>query len=96
MAKSTLDLHGFPSEDVVPAIDEFILKHSKSGIKVVRIMTGKGKGIVKKIVVDYLKQAGYPWKFEKQSGQTNEGVICVFMEWLLRQPLKTTKVGIRY
>ncbi len=81
MAKDLLDLHGFKGEDVIDAVDGFIMKVSGSDLKRARIMTGKGSGTVKKIVVQYLKQAGYPWAYEKQSnGKDNDGVLVVFLD----------------
>ncbi|MCB0419861.1 MAG: Smr/MutS family protein [Bdellovibrionales bacterium] len=74
----TLDLHGYAADDVVDAIDRFIMKvQSESQV---RIMTGKGKGVVKKLTMNYLKQAKYPWKYEvMDNGKANEGVLVVFI-----------------
>ena len=81
MAKDTLDLHGFRADDVIDAVDQFVVNVSNSSLKRARIMTGKGTGTVKKIVIDYLKQANYPWKYEKLSnGKDNEGVLVIFLD----------------
>jgi len=81
MAKDLLDLHGFKGDDVMDAVDAFIMKVNDLGLKRARIMTGKGSGVVKKIVIDYLKQARYPWAYEKLSnGKNNEGVLVIFLE----------------
>ena len=70
----TLDLHGFKADDVEQAVDDFLVSQGNSGAKKARIMTGKGKGIVRKIAVHYLQMAHFPWTFEKSpSGQSNEG-----------------------
>ena len=75
----TLDLHGFKTDDVYDAVDRFLLKHQNR--KTVQIMTGKGKGLVQKTVIQYLKQAGYPWAYEKAAdGKPNTGVLIIFME----------------
>ena len=77
----TLDLHGFTKDEVIAAIDAFLMNANRLNRKTVKIMTGKGKGIVKKEAVRYLKQAGYPWKYEKlNNGQNNEGVLVVFVD----------------
>jgi len=74
----TLDLHGFKEDQVYNAVDRFLLKHANS--HQVHIMTGKGKGIVKRKVAQYLKQAGYPAKpLRMDSGQVNEGVLVIYM-----------------
>ena len=73
-----LDLHGFKEDEVYDAVDRFLLKHENS--KTVHIMTGKGKGIVKKKVTQYLKQAGYPAKpLRMDNGKVNEGVLVIYM-----------------
>ena len=74
----TLDLHGFKKDDVVDAVDKFIMKHHHR--ERVRIMPGKGAGIVRQEVVRYLKQGGYPWAHEElPSGDKNTGVLVVFL-----------------
>ncbi|MFZ4403188.1 MAG: Smr/MutS family protein [Pseudobdellovibrionaceae bacterium] len=81
MSKDILDLHGYKSEDVEPAIDRFLLQLSKSNLSRARIMTGKGSGVVKNIAIRYLKQAGYPWNYEKMdNGKSNEGVLVLFLD----------------
>ena len=81
MAKDLLDLHGFKSDEVENAIDQFLVRVSNSGLQRARIMTGKGTGTVKKIAIQYLKLAGYQWSYEKSaSGQNNEGVLVIFLD----------------
>ncbi len=81
MAKDLLDLHGKKSDEVIDLVDRFLVQVSGSGLDSARIMTGKGTGTVKKIVIDYLKQAGYPWKYERlKNGQNNEGVLVIFLD----------------
>lgn len=77
----TLDLHGYATADVFDAVDRFLLSVARSGASRARIMTGKGTGQVRQVVVDYLKKAGYPWSHETTpSGQKNEGVLVIFMD----------------
>jgi dsDNA-specific endonuclease/ATPase MutS2 len=81
MAKDLLDLHAFVVDDVIDAVDSFIMRVNGANLKRARIMTGKGTGKVQKAVIQYLKQAGYPWQYEKlSSGKTNEGVLVIFLE----------------
>jgi len=68
----TLDLHGFKQDEVFSAVDSFLLKNQQQ--KRVRIIPGKGKGLVKQKVIDYLRQAHYPYEME------NEGSLLVFMD----------------
>lgn len=75
----TLDLHGFTVDEVFDAVEAFLRKHANAGR--VRIMHGKGTGKVKAKVLEYLKLANYPCKPERmENGQTNDGVLVVFME----------------
>ena len=76
----TLDLHGRTRDEVWDEMDRFIHSHSQKGTKRLRIMTGKGAGIVKDEAQRYLKQAGYPFQIEKlPNGKANEGVLLVFV-----------------
>ncbi|MCB9027267.1 MAG: Smr/MutS family protein [Bdellovibrionaceae bacterium] len=68
----TLDLHGFKQDEVFSAVDSFIMKNQQQSR--VRIIPGKGKGLVKQKVIDYLRQARYPYQME------NEGSLLVFMD----------------
>lgn len=75
----TLDLHGFKTDEVFDAVEKFLLKHQNA--RQVRIMPGKGQGLVKAKVIEYLKMAGYPWSVERlDNGRPNEGVMIVHME----------------
>lgn len=75
----TLDLHGFTVDEVFDAVEAFLRKHANA--RQVRIMHGKGTGKVKAKVLEYLKLANYPCKPERMdNGQTNDGVLVVFME----------------
>ncbi len=82
MARDLLDLHGYKSDAVEDAVDRFLVQVSgTSGLKRARIMTGKGTGTVKAIVIRYLKMAGYNWSYEKLSnGKNNEGCLVIFLE----------------
>ena len=81
MARDLLDLHGYKSDAVEDAVDKFLMQVSNSNLKRARIMTGKGTGTVKSIVIKYLKLAGYHWAYEKLSnGKNNEGCLVIFLE----------------
>ncbi len=72
---STLDLHGKKIDEVFDLVDRFILNHANKGTRQVRIMSGKGTGVVQKKLIEYLKLAGYQWKFEG----SNTGSLIVFV-----------------
>jgi DNA-nicking Smr family endonuclease len=78
MARDLLDLHGCRTEEIPDKVDRFLIEASKNGLHRVRIMTGKGKGLVKKEVIAYLKLGNYTWKFETTAKrEVNEGVMVV-------------------
>lgn len=83
MAKGlpTLDLHGLKRDEVWDKIDRFLLNQAENGAPRVRIMTGKGQGIVREETEKYLRQAKYHFSVEKlDNGKPNEGVLVVYME----------------
>jgi DNA-nicking Smr family endonuclease len=81
MARDLLDLHGYKTDAVEEAVDRFLVQVSNSNLKRARIMTGKGTGAVKALVIRYLKLAGYNWSYEKLSnGKNNEGCLVIFLD----------------
>ncbi len=74
----TLDLHGFKKDEVFDAVDRFIMKNN--GRDRVKIMPGKGEGIVRAELLRYLKLGGYPWSYEEMpNGQKNMGSVIVHL-----------------
>lgn len=74
-----LDLHGVREDEVFDAIELFFSRHQ--GSAQIKIMTGKGKGIVQAKTIEYLRLAHYHWQEERDAqGRTNPGVLIVFME----------------
>jgi hypothetical protein len=60
-------------------VDRFLVQ--LWGAKRAHILAGKGKGIVKKIAIDYLKKTGYPWEYEKlANGKRNEGSLILLLD----------------
>jgi DNA-nicking Smr family endonuclease len=77
----TLDLHGFKKDEVFDALDAFIVRAQNQSKPRVRVMTGKGKGIVAAEAKRYLKSGGYPFVSEKmENGKNNDGVLVVILE----------------
>jgi DNA-nicking Smr family endonuclease len=75
----TLDLHGLREAEVFDKVDAFLRSPKAQKAPQVRIMPGKGKGIVQKKLIEYLKLGGFPWAYEKDGqGKVNEGVIVVY------------------
>ncbi len=75
-----LDLHGVSEDEVFDLVDRFFTKHNDSKSSQVRIMPGKGKGILKKKLLEYLRLANYSWTYEKlANGTLNEGVLIIHL-----------------
>lgn len=75
-----LDLHGKNIEQALKLVDAFLHQHSHGNHHVIKIMTGKGSGKILGEVKKYLKQAGYPFRFESlPNGKQNKGVLDIFM-----------------
>lgn len=73
-----LDLHGRTEDEIFDLLDPFIRKHRHE--KQVLIIPGRGRGIVKNKVLEYLKKGGYSWTYEKTKGLLNEGALIVGLE----------------
>lgn len=81
MAKDLLDLHGYKVDEVPAAIDRFLMQLAGGSLKRARIMTGKGTGAVKAKAIQYLKQAGYPWSYDRgANGKQNEGCLLIHLD----------------
>lgn len=77
----TLDLHGLRESEVFDRVDGFLSSPRAQNAPKVRIMPGKGKGIVQKKLIEYLRLGGFPWSYERDaSGKENQGVILVHMD----------------
>ena len=70
-----LDLHGSSEEELFDLLDRFLRDHKDK--EQVLIIVGKGKGIIKQKVLEYLKLAGYPWSYERVKGFENRGALVI-------------------
>lgn len=76
-----IDLHGYRGDDVFDALDRFLLNAARQGRPRAEIICGKGTGVVRGQVLNYLKKANYHWQFEQSpNGKPNEGSILVFLD----------------
>jgi DNA-nicking Smr family endonuclease len=60
----TLDLHPFAPRDVNAVVEEYISLCSKKGIRLARIIHGKGSGIQREIVRSVLQKSSLVESFE--------------------------------
>ncbi len=66
-----LDLHMFRPQDVRSVLDEYLDECRRRGILHVRIIHGKGHGVLREIVHSYLKNA--PFVLEFRTAQDASG-----------------------
>ena len=74
-SRPSLDLHGFTTLEIFDQLDAFIMKNKDK--EELCVVVGKGRGLVKQKVIEYLKLGGYPWDYENTYGQVNEGALIV-------------------
>ena len=70
-----IDLHGCTEDEVFDLLDRFIRKYKDQ--EQVTVIVGKGKGVIKNKVLEYLKKGHYPWDYEKFRGIINKGALIV-------------------
>ncbi len=52
-----IDLHTFLPEEIPSLLEEYLLECQKKGLREVRIIHGKGKGIQRRIVASFLEKS---------------------------------------
>jgi len=76
-----LDLHQFHPRDVIDLVDEYLSECFIKGIKTVRIITGKGKGVIKARVFHHLKKHPNVIEIrENDYSNGNWGVLIIFLK----------------
>jgi len=73
-----IDLHGRTVDEVFDLLDSFIRKNQRQ--ERIMVIVGKGRGIIKKKVLEYLKMAHYSWVYERSGGVSNPGALLVDLE----------------
>jgi DNA-nicking Smr family endonuclease len=69
----SLDLHMFAPEDAVDVVDEYLKACLEDGIYEVRIIHGKGKGVLRRQVHAYLEKHPLIEDFRLDSGSSGWG-----------------------
>jgi len=75
----TLDLHTFAPGDVSSLVEEYLWACLKKGIYDVRIIHGKGKGVLRRIVHAQLEKHPNVLDFSLDSGPSGWGATVVHL-----------------
>lgn len=76
----TLDLHMFRPKDVKSALVEYLTECRISGVLRVRIIHGKGQGVLRQIVHSYLAQCSFVREFTTASDSSGWGATIAILE----------------
>jgi DNA mismatch repair protein MutS2 len=75
MTTNNLDLHGLDSEEAVLCLDRYINEKIMQNISEINVICGNGRGILKKAVIEYLKNNELVREYEVNSPFLNFGTI---------------------
>jgi DNA-nicking Smr family endonuclease len=73
----TLDLHMFSPRDAVSVVEEYMNVCREKGIYELRIIHGKGKGVLRETVHAFLKKHPHVSDFRLDSGPSSWGATIV-------------------
>ena len=80
-AASELDLRGMESLEAISAVDMFLDNALRGKLETVRIIHGKGTGVLRKAVREHLKRSKYVKQFRPGLyGEGEDGVTVVTMK----------------
>ena len=72
-----LDLHAFNPKELPPLLDDYLAACREKGIFRVRIIHGKGKGVLRRIVHAFLEKHPQVLEFKLDSGPSSWGATLV-------------------
>ena len=74
-----IDLHTFAPKDASSVVDEYLNCCYQKGILEVKIVHGKGKGILRRTVESVLKRHPLVLSFKQDPGPSSWGTTIVFL-----------------
>ncbi len=80
-----LDLHMFQPKDVRSVLDEYLTECRRRGILHVRIIHGKGQGVLREIVRSYLSKSPHVLEFRTPSDASGWGATIAVMSPLKKE-----------
>ena len=75
-----LDLHMFSPKDAASVVDEYLRACFEKGIYEVRIIHGKGKGVLRRTVHTLLEKHPLVLDFKLDTGPSSWGATLVFLK----------------
>lgn len=86
-----IDLHTFAPKDAASVVDEYLNVCSHKGILEVKIIHGKGKGVLRRTVESVLKRHPLVLCFKQDTGPSRWGATIVFLRCTDNSQQKHTK-----
>lgn len=75
-----IDLHTFTPRDAADVVEEYLRVCSQKGIREVKVIHGKGKGVLRRTVESVLKRHPLVMSFKQDSGPSGWGATVVFLK----------------
>ena len=75
-----LDLHMFRPKDAKSALSEYLLQCRLGGILHVRVIHGKGQGVLRQIVHAYLEKCDYVLEYSTASDSSGWGATILILK----------------
>ncbi len=74
-----LDLHAFSPRDVASVVEEYLIACLEKDIYEIRIIHGKGKGVLRRTVHALLEKNPRVLRFKLDSGSSSWGATIVYL-----------------
>jgi len=75
-----IDLHTFAPHEAADAVNEYLNECVRSGITEVKVIHGKGKGILRRTVVSALKKHPLVLSYKQDTGPSGWGATIVYLK----------------
>jgi DNA-nicking Smr family endonuclease len=75
-----IDLHTFAPKDASDVVDEYLNVCFEKGIREVKVIHGKGKGVLRRTVESTLKRHPLVLSFKQDQGPSGWGATVVFLK----------------
>jgi DNA-nicking Smr family endonuclease len=75
-----IDLHTFSPKEIPSLLEEYLLECQKKGLREVRIIHGKGKGVQRKMVLAFLEKNPLVESFQPappEAGSWGATLVCL-------------------